>query len=292
MLGKINPTFSLLIIGLFVIGSVLHGQENTNEGIMKAHLRKIGHELLLLANDSTSRVLPIEKKDGVFRVGFASEFQLNPENLTTIINSELKDLPIINNYLVEVQSCNSKEVVYSYQYKTSDVLDRPSCGGRLLPKACYNLVFTIWESKVSISETSFQSNQKMKWILIGVFISISLGVSWFLFQWKKKRPDVEKSTDLIGIGSFQFDPIQMKLIHPDGEYELTGKEVDLLAQLYNSVNQIVDRDVILKTVWGDEGDYIGRTLDVFISKLRKKLEADSTVRILNIRGVGYKLVVG
>jgi DNA-binding response OmpR family regulator len=47
----------------------------------------------------------------------------------------------------------------------------------------------------------------------------------------------------------------------------------------------------LNKVWGDEGDYIGRTLDVFISKLRKKLEADSSIKIVNIRGVGYKLVM-
>ena len=56
------------------------------------------------------------------------------------------------------------------------------------------------------------------------------------------------------------------------------------------VNTTVERDVILNMVWGDEGDYVGRTLDVFISKLRKKLEADSSVKIVNIRGVGYKLV--
>jgi DNA-binding response OmpR family regulator len=53
----------------------------------------------------------------------------------------------------------------------------------------------------------------------------------------------------------------------------------------------VERDEILNKVWGDDGDYVGRTLDVFISKLRKKLEADACVKIVNIRGVGYKLVV-
>ena len=53
----------------------------------------------------------------------------------------------------------------------------------------------------------------------------------------------------------------------------------------------MERDVILNMVWGDEGDYIGRTVDVFISKLRKKLEFDSKVKIVNVRGVGYKLVM-
>ena len=54
----------------------------------------------------------------------------------------------------------------------------------------------------------------------------------------------------------------------------------------------MEREKILATVWGDEGDYVGRTLDVFVSKLRKKLEADANVRIVNIRGVGYRLVLG
>jgi DNA-binding response OmpR family regulator len=62
--------------------------------------------------------------------------------------------------------------------------------------------------------------------------------------------------------------------------------------LHASVNITVERDVLLKNVWGDEGAYVGRTLDVFISKLRKKLEADPSIRIVNVRGIGYKLILG
>ena len=53
----------------------------------------------------------------------------------------------------------------------------------------------------------------------------------------------------------------------------------------------MEREVLLNKVWGDQGDYVGRTLDVFISKLRKKLEADPHVKIVSIRGVGYKMVI-
>ena len=73
--------------------------------------------------------------------------------------------------------------------------------------------------------------------------------------------------------------------------ELSNKETELLALLHSSANEPVEREVLLHKVWGDNGDYVGRTLDVFISKLRKKLEADSSVKIVNIRGVGYKLVM-
>jgi DNA-binding response OmpR family regulator len=83
----------------------------------------------------------------------------------------------------------------------------------------------------------------------------------------------------------------MELSHNGKPVELTSKESDLLQLLSHSANDTVDRETILKTVWGDDGDYIGRTLDVFISKLRKKLEADPNVKIANIRGIGYKLIV-
>ena len=61
--------------------------------------------------------------------------------------------------------------------------------------------------------------------------------------------------------------------------------------LYTSENKTLEREHILNVIWGDEGDYVGRTLDVFISKLRKKLIADTNLKIENIRGIGYKFVM-
>lgn len=83
----------------------------------------------------------------------------------------------------------------------------------------------------------------------------------------------------------------MNLLFADTKIELTSKEADLLSLLHSSANTTIAREQILEIVWGDEGDYIGRTLDVFISKLRKKLEDDPSVKIVNIRGVGYKLIL-
>ena len=82
-----------------------------------------------------------------------------------------------------------------------------------------------------------------------------------------------------------------KLILKEERIELSGKESELLMLLAEFMNTTVEREVILNKVWGDEGDYVGRTLDVFISKLRKKLEADPNIKIANIRGIGYKLVL-
>ena len=64
----------------------------------------------------------------------------------------------------------------------------------------------------------------------------------------------------------------------------------MLILLHQNINTTLEREQILKEVWGDEGDYVGRTLDVFISKLRKRLKADDNVKIVNVRGVGYRFV--
>ena len=96
---------------------------------------------------------------------------------------------------------------------------------------------------------------------------------------------------MIALGDYRFDKRNTELLFDQERIVLTSKESDLLILLYNAVNTTIERDVILNRVWGDEGDYAGRTLDVFISKLRKKLEADPKLKIVNIRGVGYKLVM-
>ena len=125
------------------------------------------------------------------------------------------------------------------------------------------------------------------YIAIGIlFVPI---VVVFLFLWKRRKPSTI-DPNLISLGEYHFDKRNTELLINHQRIELTNKEADLLLLLYDAVNTTVEREVILNMVWGDDGDYVGRTLDVFISKLRKKLEGDSNVKIINIRGVGYKLV--
>ena len=108
--------------------------------------------------------------------------------------------------------------------------------------------------------------------------------------WRKKH-NLKNDPNMISIGEYLFDTRNMNLSFADKKVELTSKEADLLLLLHKEANTTVEREKILRMVWGDEGDYVGRTLDVFISKLRRKLEADSNIKIVNTRGVGYKLVM-
>ena len=123
-------------------------------------------------------------------------------------------------------------------------------------------------------------------MLIGLFVYIR----------KKKRKPLKDDSgpvdpNMISIGNYRFDTLNSELLFENQKTELSAKESDLLLLLYHAVNTTVEREVILKDIWADDGDYIGRTLDVFISKLRKKLEDDTNVKIVNIRGIGYKLVL-
>jgi DNA-binding response OmpR family regulator len=107
--------------------------------------------------------------------------------------------------------------------------------------------------------------------------------------WKRKR-STATDPNIISLGKFNFNKRESELVLEEQRIELTSKEADLLLLLLEAVNTTVERETILNLVWGDEGDYVGRTLDVFISKLRKKLEADPSIKIVNARSVGYKLM--
>lgn len=96
---------------------------------------------------------------------------------------------------------------------------------------------------------------------------------------------------IIPLGSYQFDTENYKLIHADFEKTLTKKEAQILKILCKFKNQVVARDIVLNAVWGQDDYFVGRSLDVFITKLRKYLKEDPKVVISNIHGIGFKLEV-
>jgi DNA-binding response OmpR family regulator len=91
------------------------------------------------------------------------------------------------------------------------------------------------------------------------------------------------------MGNMSFDPNNLILKSPSGKRTLTKKESALLQLLADNMNQLVTRDFALKVIWGDDDYYIGRSMDVFITKLRKYLREGERVQIKNIHGVGFKL---
>ncbi len=93
------------------------------------------------------------------------------------------------------------------------------------------------------------------------------------------------------IGGFVFDFENMMLKSADIEQSLTRKEAGLLKLLCMHKNKLLSREVALKTIWGENDYFIGRSMDVFIAKLRKYLKSDPNIQITNIHGTGFKLEV-
>lgn len=91
------------------------------------------------------------------------------------------------------------------------------------------------------------------------------------------------------LGQYTFDYINLSLRHTTGDKKLTQKEADVLKLLYTNRNRVLKREEILRHIWGDDDYFMGRSMDVFISKLRKYLKEDASVQIVNYHGVGFKL---
>ena len=92
------------------------------------------------------------------------------------------------------------------------------------------------------------------------------------------------------IGSFTFDTQKQILARGDKQTKLTTKESELLSLLCAHANEILQRDFALKTIWIDDNYFNARSMDVYITKLRKHLKEDENVEIINIHGKGYKLI--
>jgi two-component system response regulator TrcR len=105
-----------------------------------------------------------------------------------------------------------------------------------------------------------------------------------------ERIKLHQNEEAIVIGKYLFNKKKQVLLLDTLEQPLTHKENELLYHLSESRNEVLDRVVILKKLWGEDDFFTARSMDVFITKLRKKLIEDTSVQILNVRGYGYKLV--
>jgi DNA-binding response OmpR family regulator len=106
-----------------------------------------------------------------------------------------------------------------------------------------------------------------------------------------RRSMANQISPTISIGRFEFDSRNLTLRNEAGIKNLTQKEAELLKLLCENKDQVLRREEILKKVWGNDDYFMGRSMDVFISKLRKYLKEDSTIQIVNYHGVGFKLDV-
>lgn len=104
------------------------------------------------------------------------------------------------------------------------------------------------------------------------------------------RIRLKNNTQNFSIGNYHFNYTKQELIYNNTSILLTHREAELLLHLVENKNNVLERSFILNKLWGNDDFFNARSMDVFISKLRKKLKKDNTIQIINIRGFGYKLI--
>ncbi|MGX5817050.1 winged helix-turn-helix domain-containing protein [Chitinophaga lutea] len=255
-------------------------------------LRRIGHELLLQSGDSTSRVLPVKKTGGnEYKISFENAFAFHPDSLVRTTQRLLSQDPLAGDYVVNVLNCANGSVAYGYAISKNKKDDIITCLGRKQPKACY---------VISVRFPSPDSNTATMGYLLGSLVFLALMGYIFLKPVKPQRvlpgnqsaiPDDLPPASIFTLGAISFDPEARKLMINGNTTELTKTETRVLRMFASAPNVIIERSRLQKEIWEDEGVIVGRSLDMFISKLRKKLDPDPTVKIAVIRGKGYRLEI-
>ena len=100
----------------------------------------------------------------------------------------------------------------------------------------------------------------------------------------------QKPSSRFEIGSYLFDPVAQTLLRAGERQELSHRESEILKRLCENRNQVVNTQDVLLDLWGDDSFFNSRSLHVFITKLRHKLSQDEQIRIVNVWGIGYKLI--
>ena len=108
---------------------------------------------------------------------------------------------------------------------------------------------------------------------------------------RRVRGKKNKESNIYKLGNFTFDTQKQLLVIGEKQTKLTTKENELLALLCSHANEILQRDFALKTIWIDDNYFNARSMDVYITKLRKHLKDDPQIEIINIHGKGYKLII-
>ena len=272
------------IMFLFCMLSCNNDSNRNFSEVTKVALRDVGHKILLNNQDSTSLVKPVLELDNQkYQLAFQESVSIHPDSLVNIIKSSFQKADLPRYYLTEVKQCEDGEVAYSYEMKENVDKDIVPCGGRQLHKACYIV-------SVRFTKSLNSQNSSLKYLFYFLIaVIVVLGIVFY----KSKSNNLEKSNNdnYASIGSFQFYPEQNKLVKQAIEISLSKKECELLEIFVANPNQIIKREELEKRVWEDNGVVVGRSLDTYISKLRKKLKEDDSIKLVNVHGVGYKLEV-
>ncbi len=278
----------ILFVSLIILISIssvafINKKNDIPEHHLEIVLRDIGHQLLLSAKDSSSRVLPIKQlDDNTYQISFQSNFSFISDTLINIVERAFIKNALATDYVVNLKNCIQKETVLAFEINGQRGNLTP-CKGRKLEVGCY------------VIEINFLKKSQFSLLcLLLLFIPLSFLIFYIknIFRKKEEKEPIQDNNDYLPIGNFKFYPNNHMLIIEDKSIALSEKETKALKIFAENTNQIVEREKLIKEIWENDGIVvISRNVDVMVSKLRKKLSDDTAIKFINIHGKGYKFII-
>ena len=274
----------LLFISVICVAFSMEGNDDFDIARREVLLRRIGDELLTQSGDLTSRVLPVKKiAENEYQIRFEKDLTFLPDSLVNTTRRLLAKDPLARDYVVDVLNSGNSSVAYGYAISKNKKNDIIACMGRKQPKASYMINIKFKPAGINTAKNGY---------LLGSLPFLAFVGFIFLRSIKPKNALPKgQVTEVFTFGSALFDEQKRQLVINKKTINLTGTETRLLRIFALSPNETIERSRLQKEIWEDEGVIVGRSLDMFISKLRKKLEPDPNINIVVVRGKGYKLEI-
>ena len=246
-------------------------------------LRDLGHQLLLSAKDSTSRVMPVKKlNENKFQISFQNNFSFISDTLINLVQRTFQKNGLAKDYIVNLRNCKKEETVFAFEINSQGG-DLTPCRGRTLETGCYVIEIDL------LKKNKF--NYFLLWLLI-IPLSVIVFYAKDTFRKKAAKESIVDNNDYIPLGNYRFYADKNALAIEQKNSTLSEKETKALKIFAENINQIVEREKLMKEIWEDEGIVvISRNVDVLVSKLRKKLSDDNAIKFINIHGRGYKFII-
>jgi hypothetical protein len=284
----------LLFIAVIFLAFSVTGSKDFDIARREVLLRRIGDELLTQSGDHTSRVLPVKKiADNEYRISFEHDLSFQPDSLVNTTRRLLAKDPLASDYVVNVLNCSNSSVAYGYAISADKRDDIVACRGRVQPRGCYWVDITFKPTGINTAKNGFLLGSLSFLAFVGFIFLRSVKPRTILPD--SQVPEIQipdaQHTGVITLGSILFDEKNGTLLIHGETIDLTGTETRVLHIFASSPNETIERSRLQKEIWEDKGVIVGRSLDMFISKLRKKLEPDPNVSIVVIRGKGYRLAI-
>ncbi|MCF8247193.1 MAG: winged helix-turn-helix domain-containing protein [Saprospiraceae bacterium] len=252
-------------------------------------MRQAADRLFDITGDSTSTIPPVEQvSSGEYLLRLENNFKY--DSLPYLLEAALAQYGIEEKYYVSVNDCLNNLLLLGYSQESLKE-GEAACLGRDQKAGCYNL------SVVFPDRIKKTGRNGWAWAVL-LFLLLGFAAAYYYKNLKDKPLQVSRAlgeapgSSFLGFGNCNFDPANQFVQIGDLRQPLTFREAKLLHFFVQNQNLVLERDTILAAVWEDEGIIVGRSLDVFVSRLRKILQKDPTVKIANVHGVGYRLEVG